>query len=863
MNNTYTENKPSFWLCRPNKKRIAKLKDIYNENLSTKENALHELSFTIPTEVERNHELIPNPLLELLRGYYLVEMKRNDKIEYFVLTNDSGTLSKDGVEKSFTLYSYAHKLAKKFVRNYIPEQPQTLSKYVTDFLSETSWSVGSVNVDFDLKYRTHEVSTSSVLQCLFDIAEKFDAMVEFDTVMKRVNFYKVERGMNRGLRFKEGIYLESFDVKFDYDTIVTRLKCYGQDGLEFRSLSPTGSNYIEDFSWFMYPFECDENYNVIARSNYMTDELCIALTKYNKLLAEKDGVFNSLVGQRTNLQSELTVLNEQMNTLVNQLKILTNELDVINSTYGDTATSRQDYQACIANISNKKIEIDSKQIDIVNKKNEIDLVDLETINLQSLLLIENNFTSDELIELDEFIIESEYINDSITNEEDLLDEGLRAFEELKSPTISLNLGLANFLNTLENDINRDKLILGDTVRFKSEKLNLQLVARMSEKNENFESGDISVTITNTKNSKDEFSRLKDMIYGSATTSNTVNMDKFKWNKAVNQSDDVSKILNNTFDATLQGIKGGVNSTVTWNERGIFAQSISDPNRMLVIQGGHLALSNDSLQSLSVAINPDGIFADKLISRIILSNKLHIEDLLGIVKIENGTVTTFDDSGKITTQLGLYPDPNDETQSKYGLRIYDGAFDLRSTSENNKGIQIDVNGIRGFNSNGVKSFEIDAATGIATLQNNFVVQSSSNSNSGFKINETGIHGYNSSGVRTFHVDTNGYLTATSGTFSGTIIGGQIISNTSIEVTTDVNVGNKLYIGTNDQNINPSVHFTSKYNNPYLSGYITYHTELAKLEIASPESYYGTIHFNADVLDFNNATVQNLQVTAVFG
>ncbi|MCM3387349.1 phage tail protein [Ureibacillus chungkukjangi] len=812
--------KPQFWVCRPNKKRIDKLKDIYNENLATKENALHELSFTIPVEVERNHELVENPLLEKLKGHYLVEMFWNNKTEYFLLTNSSGSLSNDGVEKTFTLYSYAHKLAKKPVRNYTPEQPQNLTKYVTDFLSETSWSVGSVDVDFDMKYRSFEVSTSSVLQCLFDIAEKFDAMIEFNTVTKRVEFYKVDRGMNRGLRFKEGIYLESFDVQYDFDTIVTRLECYGQDGLEFRSLSPVGSNYIQDFSWYMYPFECDENYNVIQRSNHMSNELCIALTKYNKLLSDNDGTFNDLVELRTNLQAQLTVLNEDMNTLTNDLKVLHNELDVINSTYGDTATSREDYQTCIANINSKQNEINNKQIEIDNKQSEIDTVDSDFTNLRTLLSTENNFTADELLELDDFDYVEEYTNDSITNEEDLLEESLRAFEELKSPTVSLSIGLTNFLNSIENDSNRNKLILGDTVRFKSEKLKVELTSRISEINYNFGNNDVSVTITNAKDSNDEYSRVEKMIYGSATTSNTVNMDKFKWNKAVTQSDDVSKILNNTFDATLQGIKGGVNSNIFFNERGMFSEDIAAPNNMLVINGGQLAISDDGLQSVKVAINKDGVFADKLVGRMILGNKLHIEDDLGIVKIESGTATFYNDSEKVTAQLGKYVNPDDPSTFKYGLYIPDGSIDIRTNTDSLKGIQFDINGLRSYNNNGVKTVDIDSATGKLTILGSFELKTSTLNNRGITFDGNGISAHNASGTRTFYVDTNGNLTASSvnltgtinatggtisgnmtvtGSFSGgsiygaSITGGSITSNTKITVTTDLDVGNNINLG----------------------------------------------------------------------
>ena len=127
------------------------------------------------------------------------------------------------------------------------------------------------------------MSSANVLQCIFDIAEKFNAAVNFDTIAQKISFHYAKNiGKNKGLRLKEGKFLESFNLSIDPENMVTRLKVYGQDGLDFRRLSPTGSNFIEDYSFFMFPFECDSSYNVIQSSNYMSDSLCIALVKYKK-----------------------------------------------------------------------------------------------------------------------------------------------------------------------------------------------------------------------------------------------------------------------------------------------------------------------------------------------------------------------------------------------------------------------------------------------------------------------------------------------------------------------------------------------------------------------------------------------------
>lgn len=806
---------PRLWLCKPdlNRTPIARLSDIYNFNLNTKENNLSEITFDIPLQIERNHELIDNPILEKFKGLYYVKMIKDKKVEYFVSSRHSGAMSNNGESKSFQLFGLGHQLDNKTIREY-EGVSQNLSKYAMDFLQETNWTLGSVDVDFDLKYRSFDISTATVLQSLYDIAELFGAYIEWDTVNRRVSFYDPNKvGLNRGLKFKEGHYLESFNIDFDYDEIITRLKVYGEDGLEFRRLSPTGSNYIEDFSWFMYGFDysvdMEGNYTVNQSSDYMSDDLCIALVKYNKLLDEKNGEFENLTTQRTNKEDAITQKKQELSVINTELNTLYNELDVINATYGDSATSRTDYQTCKANIDAKKSEYTTKESEISTLESELATIDTDIQNLRITLQTENNFTTEQLMELNDFIIEGEHSNNSIVDEQDLLDEGLRVFKENSTPKISLSMNIANFLNLLEDDPKRKTLILGDTVRFESKKLKIEVTARLSEINYDYENGNISIVVTNVRDSRNDDEKIFDLINGSARTSTAVNMDKFKVKQSITQSDDVTKLLNNTFDATLHGIKGGVNDSITLNERGLYSTSVQDPNAMLVIQGGILAISGDSLNSVNVAINKDGVFADKLVGRAILSNKLHVEDDLGIVKIESGTQTIFDADGIKKIELGKYTDPNNSTLSKYGLRIYDGAIDIRTSGTSNKGVQFDVNGIRSFNSNGVQTFDVNSSTGKITSIADFEFKTSPTSYRGVIFDNNGISGYDSFGVRQFHLDAiTGSITAKSGTFSGTIEGGSITSNTTIDVTTDLYVGNNIYLGDFDSTGFKEIRFNSQ-------------------------------------------------------
>lgn len=865
---------PNIYLCKPDKSRIHKLKDIYDLKLNLKLGAINELSFSIPSYIDRNHELIKNPLVSEIKLYYLVEFQFKGVTEYFVVMNQNKSMSNDGEIISYNLFSLGYLLNNKLIKLY-EATSYTLSQLVFDFLKETDWGIDYIDVDFDVNNsnalkRSYETDNSTVLQCLFDVATKFNAVIYFDTITQKVSFYKPEKiGLNRGWKLKKGKYLESYNVDINIDEIATRMYCYGEEGLEFRSLSPTGSNYLEDFSWYMYPFKCDDNYNVLEHSEYMSDSLCIALIKYNKLLSQNANKFKDLSTSLSTKKAELTTLNQELSVLDTELKMLTNDLDAINATYLDSAPSRQEWQTVISNINSKNSQISSKKNQISTKENEIKSVEDSITSLRNLLDVENNFTKQEILELNKYIICKDFTDDTIVDEQDLLDASTKHFKTINEPAITMTFNIANFLNDVEYVADRDRINLGDTVKLISETLDISISSKIIEINYDFDNNDISLVIANDKDLQDDDSKLVNMIYSSHNTSTTVNMNKYKLDLAVNANNLVTHMINSEFDTAKNVLIGGTENSNTMNERGFYSRDLQDDKTYLVINNGILAITKDSGNSVEVAITKNGVFANRLYGTALLGNNLVIQSDNGLFTINGETQTIYDANGVKKIELGKYQNPDSPSQYKYGLRVYDGAIDLRTSNNPNRGTQLDGDGFRAFNNNGVRTFNINAATGQVeiigdltiksspssyrgvvitssgitgynasggitfelnansgrmTSQENFLIQTSTSPNRGVKMDDYGIRGYNTSGTKTFEIDIYGNATFSGNitasniygtTINGTTINGGTINGTTINggninVTTEVFIGDSLRLG----NMSSSSYKTISFNDSTL-------------------------------------------------
>ena len=673
FNVSHKNTLPKLWLCKPNKQVMAPLLDIYNLELQSRLGAISELTFTIPTKIERNHVLIDNPLIDKIKDRYYVKLVYERQIEYFVFLKQNKSISNDGKSISYHLYNTAYLLNDKYIYK-LEEIGWTLDLFAEKILAESSWRFDAASTDayFLVTKRYMNIASKTILESLFELAKNYNAIILFDTIKETVSFRNPsDIGLNKGLKIKDNRFLQSLNIETKADEMITRLYVYGKEGMSINELTPTGSSYIEDFTYFMHPFECDSNYNVLKSSDYMSDGLCIAITKYRKLLQGYTGRFDALAANSTALEARVVVEQQKLSVLETELNILHDELDVINAAYGEQAEGREDHRQILENIDAKRGEIVAQELVISGVYAQLATVKASIEELSKTLSLSRNLTSTELMELNKFIITKEHTNDSIIDAKDLLVEAIEVFETLNEPPIDLSLNVEGYLESLQDGSQLQKISLGDIVRVEDADLRVNYRLKILEIHFNFDEQSINLTIANGKDVIDDNAKLIDMIYDSTNTSTIVNMDKFKWNLAITANDNVSRLLNSEWDAVKNAIMGGYNQTITISNRGLIAQDLDDPMNWLVLQNGVLAITNNGGNTWKTAMTKNGIFAERLVGKILLSNKLHVEDEEGIITIEGASLKVHDLNGMVRAELGRFKDGDDNT--RYGLRIDSGAI----------------------------------------------------------------------------------------------------------------------------------------------------------------------------------------------
>ena len=709
---TFRKNKPNLWLCLPYPRRdkINKLPSAYNIKFKLLEGKVHELSFDMPFELTTDEGIIKNPLIDQLDAYYQVYMEWNGIKEYFVYTVGNRKLDNSGKVLSYRLYSSAYMIGKKIIREY-SEESRTLSYHANILLQDTNWKLGYVDPDFELKYRTLELSQTNRLQAIIDLAVKFGALLEFDNTNYTVSFVNpLSTGRNKQFTFKTGISIESLGQEINYDELVTRLIVTGADGLDFRTLSPTGSNFIEDLTWFTYPFEYDKSngdinvnnyatyrFNITRHSKFMTDELVTAYIRYQTKLKALDPTFKSLVEQRGQLEDDIVQEQKNLSDLESELKVIENELFVVNKTKQDmieenelsqiqNGTNKYDpsriveYERMrveiVARYDAKLAQVNAKNNDIKNINNRLENTNSQIANLREQIKIENNFTEREIIEYNEFVHQQVYNNDSIVNVEDLLDDGIRAFKSVNVPPVSISLDVSNFIKSIDFEEIRDRIALGDEVKVKSEELDVFVSLKIIELAYDLNTEKVTLTIANVKEINNDQNKLLNKIYSSANTSATVDLERYKWNKGDEALTGLNQLLQNGWDAAQNALFGGYQNTTVLDSYGLKSTQFDDPDTFLFINNGVLGITRDGGRSFEVAITKDGVHAGRIVGKLFVGERMVMEDSNGVWETHGSTTVIYDRNRRPSMWIGQV-DPNcfgirmDNARHRINLTTCDG------------------------------------------------------------------------------------------------------------------------------------------------------------------------------------------------
>lgn len=511
--------KPKLWLAKPNKEIINVLKSAYNIKTVFSLGNISELTFDIPYPFEYD-----------IRYRYLVKFKLGDYVEWFIIDTpeNNGDESKD--TKSITCKSLLYELNNKSLV-ILEETSKNATEILNILLTDTTWNIDYINTEFNNTYRSFDYSNTNKLESLFSIAETFNAVLIYNTSLKQISLYKSsEIGTDKGFKISHNKYLKSIKDSINPDSITTRLKCFGNNNLSIQRINLTGQNYIEDFSYFLYPFQRDGS-TTIQSSYYMSDNLCHAVLDYFELLDTEQGNYDTLLSNLESYQSTLNTKENELTVLEQELQVI---LDSLNVAYEEGNTSL--INSLTISRDNKISEISIKKSEISNVESDISNTEISITVLQTTLLKENNFTSNQLDELDYYIIENEFRDDNYIDDEDLYSAGLERLSEINEPKSILEVNIINPLECVEEQYDWDKIVLGDVVKVENTRFGNTYTAKIIDIEYDFENGTIDIKlgdIGNVENNKDKIIKL---LYKSARTNNLVNVKKFDWSNVVTDFD---------------------------------------------------------------------------------------------------------------------------------------------------------------------------------------------------------------------------------------------------------------------------------------------------------------------------------------
>ena len=494
-----------MWLYRMNRKvSLGEIAHASNTVLRIKFSGVNELTFSIPYDIISKNKRERYHIVDQIREDFKIKIKYGDIEEWFVVTRKVKRMDA-GEFLNIECHSLAYELNNRYMIDYEAKSYNALD-VLTDCLKGTNWSVGYINPEFLQQWRQFDVSSQTKLSFVDDICETFKAVVIYDTVNRKVNLYKEDEvSQYKGFIIEYGQYLSSLEDGLDTADIKTRLEVSNNGTASINSANPTGQNYIDDFSVYLYPFERDENKNVIKSSNYLDDEVCHAILDYNEKLNAHADTFSEYLKSKKVLRQQQAELESTKRTLDDELLIINDDIAVVQKSNGSI-------NELIKQRDKKQAEVNMYQTQINTVKRSIESIDSRIADLNTILSFENNFTGDILVQMNDIIKVESWVDNNQTDDESYFYAAADYLSTKAILPVNLTLNIINFYEVLTERNNWDRMSIGDIVRIKHEKLGIDIKTKISEIEFSFDNKSITLSITNTKRPENDLMKMAKLGY---------------------------------------------------------------------------------------------------------------------------------------------------------------------------------------------------------------------------------------------------------------------------------------------------------------------------------------------------------------
>ena len=691
---------PKMMLCNPNNKPVI-IKDEDNNNvvcyidniedfsLSPTFNAVSELSFRVYKSIG-NNELLCFSKIENKRRLHI------NGFGYFIINNVSyNDDEKDFIYKDVSAVSVEYELNNKKLNYYKGTfkfydslNPQeTLLYYLVSLLP--NWNIGNVDSSVASKYRTFDISDSTVYGFLMsDVEDAYECIIDYDIENFTINVYDKNNYINN-----TSVYLtkaetnKSIKIEQVSEQVITALSIFGQNDLDISMINVIGENVIYNFDYYKNTDWMSQT--LINAINAWENKIQTYQATYdNKLLSllNQNATLQTKKSELSQLQSDLKYLNVQKSAIISDNK--QNDLTSINSL-----------------ISQKTTQINTKKAEVTTVQNAVTTLQNDIIAINNICAIKNNFSEVLYNELFPYIIESTYkdeyitLTDSMTfaqrqnQAKELYNKGVNILNKLSQPTYNISLQTNNFLFNSDYKDYLSQIQTGVLINIEVSDDNFQQFVLLKIPI-NFSAKECSFEFSNRFRLSDPSSVYNDLYKSVSSSANTVNFEKSIWGEAVKSGklDDVVNFTKAPLDLTNNAIKSSNGQSMVIDDTGLNGLATLEdgsisPEQLKIVNNA-LAFTNDNFETLKTAIGkiylPDGqlidgknyvygICADYISGNLIAGNGLVIKTADGkfvvddngfhseqVDNIENSMVTVGQVDTKIESAI---------TQSDDEIKLY--------------------------------------------------------------------------------------------------------------------------------------------------------------------------------------------------
>jgi len=622
--------KPQVILTKSDGTQVSEI--VYYDNLviNDKYNDVSEISFNIYKDGDNSYpdyDLVVGKKYLEIDGYgiYIVDdyVEVNDGIFVYKSVKVK-SVDLELVDKRITLEPTVYELY-----NVITPENSLLGRIISKI---PSWSIGSVDSLLYNQFRYFDENDITLLDLLYNkIGDSFQCIFEPDYVNREINLVAISNvGEDSDILLSHYNLVNNIEIKEISNEIVTSLRVFGGNGLSINLINPTGTNNIVNWDYF-------------KDTDFISQALIDAIGLYETKYATQQANYEALILQYKTKNDELVQLQIE-------LSILEAELLALETQQRLSIQSSQSIASIASQIANKRAEIISKENEIDNKTTSIDGIIASLNVIVSDLSIENNFTSEQIKDLDKITIEYTYqneayiITDSMTETEKqeqaelLFNDAEEILGRLSQPRFSFSIDVADFLKMFDYEKFVEVFELGNTITVEL-KEDTFVETRLISYSHDWDNNKLDLEFTNAYRTNAQDYLQTELFERSLSAGISVGFNQFKtldWDR--NSKDAVTSFITSNINATVNAIQSTDNQDILIDSNGArFRQSIDSntfEDEQLWITNNRLVFSDDGFSSAKVALGKIqdselgeiyGLIADSIVGKIIAGNTLIIEN----------------------------------------------------------------------------------------------------------------------------------------------------------------------------------------------------------------------------------------------